>query len=131
MLMIMKEISPILWENTMEYFKGYRFVGYNCFIMKKHFFEDLCNIEFSVLSELEKQLDISNYSPQLSRVFGYMGEIISSSYIYYLEKNGMAKVRRLPVLFYNNTEDITTTQMVIESTKLLSKRIAGKIKRVF
>lgn len=51
--------------------KGHRF---NMFVMKKDVFDSYCNWLFSILFELEKRLDISNYSANDARVFGFVGE---------------------------------------------------------
>lgn len=50
---------------------GHRF---NMFIMKKEVFDDYCKWLFSILFELESRLDISNYSSNDARVFGFVGE---------------------------------------------------------
>lgn len=51
--------------------KGHRF---NMLIMKKDVFDAYCNWLFSILFELEKRLDISAYSVNDARVFGFVGE---------------------------------------------------------
>ncbi|MCH5164744.1 MAG: NAD(P)-dependent oxidoreductase [Clostridiales bacterium] len=56
---------------------------------------------------LETQINLTNYSQAQSRIFGFMGEIIFSAYIYRLEKSGKYRVRHVPLLFFNYTEKIT------------------------
>ena len=42
--------------------------------MKKKYFDEYCSWLFSILFEVEKKLNISNYSPNDARVFGFLGE---------------------------------------------------------
>ena len=42
--------------------------------MKKELFNDYCTWLFDILFELEKRLDISEYSANDSRVFGFVSE---------------------------------------------------------
>ena len=44
------------------------------FIIKYKLFDEYCNWLFSILFELEKRLDISEYSDYDARVFGFVSE---------------------------------------------------------
>ena len=44
------------------------------FIMKKELLDDYCGWLFDILFELEKRLDISSYSDNDKRVFGFVSE---------------------------------------------------------
>lgn len=59
------------YKNVMEKSSGHRF---NMFIMKKEVFDSYCEWLFSILFELENRLDISQYSTNDARVFGFVGE---------------------------------------------------------
>lgn len=49
---------------------------FNMFIMKKKAFESYCNFIFGVLGKLENSIDISDYSVQEARVYGYISELL-------------------------------------------------------
>ncbi len=49
---------------------------FNMFIMKKDVFNSYCSFMFGVLSQLEKEIDISSYSVQEARVYGYISELL-------------------------------------------------------
>lgn len=71
---ILKEKYPSYlqaFDKSMKSTKGHRF---NMFIMSKEKFDDYCEWLFDVLFELEKRLDISNYSTNDARVFGFVSE---------------------------------------------------------
>lgn len=105
MLDILDEVNPEIGADAREYLNKDVFTGFNCFVLRKDLFNELCETEFKVLEELEKYVDLSHYSTQLSRIYGFMGEIISSSYIYHLEKSGKYNVKHVPLLYFNYTDE--------------------------
>ena len=106
MLKILTEVSPKIGKAAREYLGTKNFLGFNCFILKKELFDELCEIEFEVLKRLEKQVDTSTYCQQLSRIYGFMGEIISSSYFYYLSQSHKYKIKRVPLVYFSYTEPV-------------------------
>lgn len=46
----------------------------NMFVMKKALFDEYCSWLFSILFELEKRIDITNYNQYETRVFGFISE---------------------------------------------------------
>ena len=59
------------YDTSMKQTKGHRF---NMFIMKKVLFDSYCSWLFDILFELEARLDISDYSDNDARVFGFVSE---------------------------------------------------------
>ena len=59
------------FDATMKSTKGHRF---NMLVMKRPLLDRYCNWLFDILFELEKRLDISDYSAYDRRVFGFVGE---------------------------------------------------------
>lgn len=47
---------------------------YNMFVMKRALFEKYSDWLFTILFELEEEIDISNYNPYQKRVFGFLAE---------------------------------------------------------
>ena len=60
---------------------------FNMFVMKKEQFNDYCEFIFSVLSELEGEIDISGYSVQDQRVYGYISERLMDVWLYTTKQN--------------------------------------------
>lgn len=60
---------------------------FNMFIMKKELFHSYCDWLFSILFQLEKELDISSYDAYNQRIFGFVSELMLDVY---LEKNQLA-----------------------------------------
>ncbi|QLL71016.1 DUF4422 domain-containing protein [Lactobacillus sp. 3B(2020)] len=86
---------------------------FNMFVMKKEAFNSYCTFVFSVLEELENQLDISMYSPQEQRVYGYIAELLMDVWI--------------------NSNDITYTELPwgqIGPSKFFNKAIAMVMRKI-
>lgn len=81
---------------------------FNMFIMKKSDFDRYCEWLFSLLFEVEKQIDISAYSPYQSRIFGFMAERLLNVYMKAEGKQVMEK----PILFFNDKDDLKNTTML-------------------
>ncbi|POH13495.1 exopolysaccharide biosynthesis protein [Fructilactobacillus sanfranciscensis] len=65
---------------------------FNMFIMKTDYFDKYCEWLFAILFEVEKRVDISSYSVQEARVFGYLSELlmdvwIKTNHVDYVECN--------------------------------------------
>ena len=89
-----------------EYLEGYHFRGFNCFVMPKALFNELCAYEFGVLAELEKRIDVTDYNQTLTRVYGFMAEILYGAFIYGLMKRGL-HVDERQMLFFQDCDPYT------------------------
>lgn len=119
MLEILEKENKKLGKMARKYLAGKKFLGFNVFVMKKELFNELCSIEFSVLAKLEKEIDLSNYSQQQTRVYGFMGEIIFSSYIYMLEKTKRAKIGHVPLIYFESAEKAPTYKPIDNAIPVL------------
>lgn len=78
-------------------FKNNKIHPFNMFIMNRTMYNDYCSWLFSILEEVEKQLDISHYSDYQKRVFGFMAERLFNVFI---KKCGISKME-LPVISFS------------------------------
>lgn len=85
------EYIPI-YDNYMKRTIGHRF---NMFIMRKDLFDAYCEWLFDILFELEKRLDISDYSQNDARVFGFVSERLIDTWI----EGNKLDYQELPVEF--------------------------------
>ena len=65
------------------------------FVMKKEKFDEYCQWLFTILFELEKRIDISNYNQYESRVFGFISERLFNVW---LEKQAL-NTKEIDVVF--------------------------------
>lgn len=80
------------YDSSMKKTTGHRF---NMFIMKKELADEYCAWLFDILFELEKRLDISDYSDNDKRVFGFVAERLLDVW---LETNNI-KYKDIPYIF--------------------------------
>jgi hypothetical protein len=85
------EYIPV-YDDYMKRTIGHRF---NMFIMKRDVLNRYCEWLFDILFELEKRLDISQYSLNDSRVFGFVSERLLDVW---LEKNAI-QYKEIPCMF--------------------------------
>lgn len=92
---ILKELYPDYIESYHQVLKRKSAHMFNMFIMRDNYFDEYCTWLFSVLFELEKKLDTSDYSPFHARVFGRVSEILLDVW---LSKNEL-NYTEVPVMF--------------------------------
>lgn len=80
------------YDDNMKKTVGHRF---NMFIMKRDKFDAYCEWLFGVLFELEKRLDISKYSQNDARVFGFVSERLLDTWI----KTNQTTYMEIPYIF--------------------------------
>lgn len=80
--------KQVIEENFPEYFNSFNKVMlkrkahmFNMHIMKWDAFDSYCDFIFGVLSQVESRVDISKYSDQEKRVFGYISELLMDVWI--------------------------------------------------
>lgn len=87
-----------------EYLYNKEHIGYNCFILKKELFNQLCEFQFDILNEIENKLDTKYYHETQNRTIGYLGEILYGIFIYYLQRSNKYKIKFQQLIFFENTE---------------------------
>ncbi len=91
----------------------------NMMIMKKNDFDEYCKWLFSILFELEKQTDLTNYSKSEARIFGYLSEILLNVWVL---KNG----KKIKYQKNKKTDDSFLLRFKIK-IKMLINRIKVKL----
>lgn len=104
---IVEERYPEFYKDMRAYLDGKYFYGFNTFVMRRDLYCELCAMEFSVLAELEQRVDLTHYNQQLSRIYGFMGEILFSSYIYHKKKRNPAlRIGERQMLYFEQTDPL-------------------------
>ena len=100
------------FDQCMKRTSGHKF---NMFVMKREYADQYCEWLFSVLFELEKRLDISSYSKNDARVFGFVSERLLDVW---METNAM-KYREIPVMFMEKQN------WVVKGMNFLKRKFGG------
>ena len=113
---IIKEKYPEYVEAFDEVANSKKLYLYNMFISKKEIFDEYYNWLFDILFELEKRVDITNYSDYDKRIYGFLSERLLNVW---LQKNKNLKRKEVPVY---NTEQKLFPQLGIRTIqKILVK----------
>lgn len=72
---------------------------YNMFLSRYEVFDQYCNWLFTILAEVEKRINITEYNTFQKRIFGYMSERLL---LVYVRKNNL-KVHYYPIVFFNDS----------------------------
>lgn len=91
---IVEELYPEYSEAFTKVMGRTRLHILNMFVMKKVLFDKYCCWLFSILFELEKRIDITNYSQYEARLFGFIAERLFNVW---LEKQQL-KIKEVPVV---------------------------------
>lgn len=103
-LNLLKNLHPELMEDAREYLNGHLHRGFNCFILKKELFFQLCQLQFELMFEVERRFDPTGCTQTMLRTPAFLGEILYGIFIYHLEKSGAYKIHELQLVFFQNTE---------------------------
>ncbi len=108
---LIDELFPEYSDDAKKFMRQPKFWGFNCFVMKKALFYELCEFEFTILEEMEKRIDNTYYNRQQSRIYGFMAEILSCLYFYHLKKERKdIRFGETQLIYFEHTEKIKTLE---------------------
>lgn len=100
---IVKEMVPKWYDYFLEYLKMEYYYGFNCFILRKELFYELCEFIFPILFKLDEKLNTKYYSEFMLRTPGFMGEILIGLFFYVKEKYENIIFRHHQLLYFEKT----------------------------
>lgn len=103
LLEIAQRVQPNYFDDIVAYLDGCRYLGYNCFIMRRELFERLCEYEFSILEEFDQRFDYSQRTATQRRICGFLGEILFSAFANHVRAEGSWRTAELPMVFFMDT----------------------------
>ena len=101
------------FDVSMQHTDGHKF---NMFIMRRDLADAYCEWLFDILFELEKRLDISEYSQNDARVFGFVAERLLDVWI----ETNHYKYVEMPVAFMENQN------WLVKGGNFLKRKFVGK-----
>lgn len=122
---IIKELFPQYYETALEVLEMDVHRGFNCFIMRRELFYEMCEFEFGVLAEFEKRVNICDRVGSNERTIGYLGEILYGTYLRWLEKSGKYKIKVKQIVFFQETSVKleSTGQVLFRKAKAVLKNL--------
>ena len=104
LLETIKEFQPEYYEKALRYYKSPYSRWYNCYIMKKSIFFDLCAWQFEILFALEKKLKTKNYSSQMKRELGFFAEHLFGIYFLDLIDSTNISFKEKQIVFFESVD---------------------------
>ena len=104
MMELLQVKYPNLYPYANEYLNGSSHRGFNCFILKRELFQQLCEFEYDILFEMEQRVFGGRNQVKLTRTCAYLGEILYGIYIYYLEQQLQYKEKCLQLTLFLDTQ---------------------------
>lgn len=95
LLEVIKQVSPdYVRDFNRVLMCNNKLAPYNMTIIKWDYFSSYCTWLFPILNEVERRINISNYSEKQQRIFGYMSERLFN--VWLVHNN--VKIKELPVI---------------------------------
>ena len=105
---VIKEICPDYFNEYDKIVNGKSAFYCNMFITKKEVLNDYCEWLFKVLKKVEEKTDISGYSVQEARIYGYISEILLDVWI----EHNKLKYKEVPTIFTEGSIQWRALQIV-------------------
>ena len=95
---VLRKKSQLYFDSFNKHMRERTTHLYNMFIMNKKIFDEYCKWLFEILFEVEKNIDISNYSKKDARIYGFLGERLLDVW---LEANNFKYIENNIIYFEN------------------------------
>ena len=114
-----KKLHPEYLEAYKKIMRGHEMYAYNMFVFKYDIYRDYCKWLFSVLFEVENNIDAYSRKGYFRRVFGFIAERLLNVYVLYKGYN----ICELPVRYTGSRESLIAK--VENKVKKISDKYKG------
>lgn len=101
---LVNSISPAYAPFVTNYLNSPNYLGYNCFVLGRPLFDELCAFEFPILLEFDRTFVYEGIPTIQKRVCGFLGEVLFSAFVMKLEFDGVHSVKHVPLVFFERTD---------------------------
>lgn len=101
-LQIIDDYYPEYSKAARDYLAQKYYYAYNCFIMKKELFNQLCEFVFGVLFKLSNQFNYMYLEGNRQRTPGFMSELLIGIFFMRATQQGV-NIKQTPLLFFEET----------------------------
>lgn len=103
LLELIEKHAPHMLSAAKSYMNGVHFRGFNCFVMKRELFNELCEFVFPILFEFDDTISKEHFSSTQKRAVGYAGEWLFSIFVHDIQQKKEFKVREKQIVAFQNT----------------------------
>lgn len=90
-----EELFPAYGKTFDKLISGRKASYCNMFVLSRQRFDDYCSWLFSILQYVEERMDMTGYSVQEQRVYGYLSEILLNVWV----KHNKLRIKYYPIAF--------------------------------
>ena len=123
---IVSRLAPEYKDSLIQYLDGSKYLGYNCFVMRRDLFERLCEFEFPVLLEFDRQFTYENMTTTRKRICGYFGEILYSVFVNRIAHEGKYSIAEYPLVFFDDTSPLYRFDQLVDHSDLVDVDIVWR-----
>ncbi len=125
---VVSELYPEYIESFKSVMQKRSIISYNMFIAHRELVNDYCQWLFNILFELEKRIDLSEYTTYQKRIYGFMGERLQHIYIHKHKFN----VKSYPILHLTKAQKRGHFYRRLQNTRRFIKyKIREKLEKVY
>lgn len=95
-LLLIRQHMPQYGPAAQAYFANPCHCGYNCYVMKKNLFDELCKLQFGIMNVMQDDADYP-------RARAYVGEMLFGVFCYYICKQGNYRVGERQLVLFEHT----------------------------
>lgn len=93
------QYAPEYTEELNKFLSGNIMYLCNIFVMRKDLFMQYCKFIFPLLEKIDSQVDSRDFPPAKKRFLGYLGEYLTTLFIFRLKKNPQINIKELKASF--------------------------------
>ncbi len=114
MFKLIDKLSPTYSRSAREYFSGELHRGFNCYVMKKDLFNELCAFQFPIMFEIDREIDPTGYTQTMLRTPAFVGEMLYGIFVYHVATQKHCKIKEVQLVFFSDTDQITSDKELIK-----------------
>ncbi len=126
---LIDELAPEYSASAREYFGGGLHRGFNCYVMKRELFDRLCRLQFSIMFEVERRLDTTDYTQTMLRTPAFLGEMLYGIFMYHISTRESWRIKEVQLAYFSDTEKIESRTKLFQM--LLWNAIDKALRTVF
>jgi hypothetical protein len=97
-----ERLAPKYLETARSYLNGEIHHGFNCYVMKRSLFNEMCEFQFPIMKQFEEDCNAKDcLLPE--RTVGYLGEALNGIFIHYLLTVKNISHKKLQLVFFRDT----------------------------
>lgn len=98
-----RDMEPAYLESAEEYLQGSLHRGYNCYVLRKELFEELCRLQQHILEALFVKFLHDGVLRHYPRICGYMGEILYGIFCHKITHEGKWRIEEKQLIEFDDT----------------------------